>query len=184
VVSGLPEGLSEVVQRMMRKSPEERYATPMQVAQALEPFADGHAGVAIGKGEPPLREPHGVPSEPSLHGVAHRYQSAGSAGPKYSPDVATNPNSRPHAADPAVPLLTPDDDANEPSDEVRLILDTGPELSLSEGRWRRKPQLSAIRSPWVDVARGPVRWLTPFWLWVTSRVGGAAHRFGRDPGDG
>jgi eukaryotic-like serine/threonine-protein kinase len=184
VVSGLPEGLSEVVQRMMRKAPEERYATPMQVARALEPYADGHAGVAIGKGEPPLLEPRGVPAEPPLREVAHRYQPAGSAGLKYAPDVATNPNSRPYAADTGVPLLTPDDDANEPSDEIRLILDTSPELSLSEGRWRPKPPSSATRSHWADVARGPVRWLTPFWLWVTSRVGGAAHRFGRDPGDG
>jgi serine/threonine protein kinase len=184
VVSGLPEGLSEVVQRMMRKAPEERYATPMQVAQALGPYADGRAGVAIGKGEPPLREPLGVPSELPLDDVAHRYQPAGSAGRKYAPDVATNPNSRHYAADPGVPLLTPDDDANEPYDEVRLILDTGPEPPLSEGRWRPKPPLSAIRSPWADVARGPVRWLTPFWLWVTSRAGGAAHRFDRDSGDG
>ena len=45
MVPGLPEGLSEIVQRMMKKSPDERYATPMQVAQALEPYADDHAGV-------------------------------------------------------------------------------------------------------------------------------------------
>src|SRR3954471_19963783 len=30
LVPGLPEGLAEVVRRMMRKSPDERYATPMQ----------------------------------------------------------------------------------------------------------------------------------------------------------
>src|SRR5262249_19209030 len=40
LVPGLPEGLAEVVQRMMQKSPEERFSTPLQVAQALEPFAD------------------------------------------------------------------------------------------------------------------------------------------------
>src|SRR5439155_1357514 len=40
LVPGLPEGLAEVVRRMMRKSPDERYATPMQVAQALEPYSD------------------------------------------------------------------------------------------------------------------------------------------------
>src|SRR5262249_43968357 len=38
VVPGLPPGLAEVVSRMMRKSPDERYASPALVAQALEPF--------------------------------------------------------------------------------------------------------------------------------------------------
>ena len=45
MVSGLPEGLSEVVRRMMKKSPDERYATPMEVAQALEPYEDDYTGV-------------------------------------------------------------------------------------------------------------------------------------------
>jgi hypothetical protein len=31
---------------------------------------------------------------------------------------------------------------------------------------------------------GPVGRLAPFWLWVIRRVGGAAHRFDGDPGDG
>ena len=35
----IPEGLSEVILRMMKKRPEERYQTPAEVAQALEPFA-------------------------------------------------------------------------------------------------------------------------------------------------
>ena len=44
LVPDLPEGLAEVVQRMMHKSPEERYATPLQVAQALEPFLEEYSG--------------------------------------------------------------------------------------------------------------------------------------------
>jgi serine/threonine protein kinase len=39
VALGTPEALAEVVQKMMRKRPEERYQTPLEVAQALEPFA-------------------------------------------------------------------------------------------------------------------------------------------------
>ncbi len=78
VVSGLPEGLSEVVQRMMKKLPEERYATPMQVAHALEPYADGQAGGANGEGEPVL-EPLGVQSAAPLHDVAQRYQPSAPA---------------------------------------------------------------------------------------------------------
>src|SRR5262249_21628990 len=44
LVPGLPEGLIEIVSRMMRKSPDERYAAPMQVAIAMEPYADEYAG--------------------------------------------------------------------------------------------------------------------------------------------
>ena len=39
LVPGVPEGLAEVVRKMMRKHAEERYQTPLEVAQALEPFA-------------------------------------------------------------------------------------------------------------------------------------------------
>jgi serine/threonine protein kinase len=38
LVPGVPEGLNEVVSKMMRKSPEERYQNPLAVAGALEPF--------------------------------------------------------------------------------------------------------------------------------------------------
>ena len=44
LVPGIPEGLSEVVEKMMRKSPDDRYPTPLDVAQALEPFTDTPAG--------------------------------------------------------------------------------------------------------------------------------------------
>src|SRR4051812_46213503 len=43
VAPEVPEGLSEVVRTMMRKSPGDRYATPLTVALALEPFADGQS---------------------------------------------------------------------------------------------------------------------------------------------
>ncbi len=39
LVPGVPEALNEVVRKMMRKSPDERYQTPLELAQALEPFA-------------------------------------------------------------------------------------------------------------------------------------------------
>jgi eukaryotic-like serine/threonine-protein kinase len=179
VVSGLPEGLSEIVERMMKKSPEERYATPMQVAQALEPYASRQGAVATDESEVPLLEPIGIPLAPPLYGVAHQYQPPAQVGPKYHPSVATNRNSTPYA-DSAAPLLTPDDDA----DEVHLILDRAAEESLSEGRPQPGPPSSANRSASADVARRPVRWLAPFWLWITGRGGGASPRFGRDSSDG
>ena len=44
LVPGIPEGLAEVVEKMMRKSPDDRYPTPLDVAQALEPYTDTPAG--------------------------------------------------------------------------------------------------------------------------------------------
>ena len=49
LVPGLPEGLSDVVRRMMQKSPADRYPTPLAVAQALEPFAFGLASTLDGE---------------------------------------------------------------------------------------------------------------------------------------
>src|SRR5208282_4413971 len=39
----------EVVQRMMRKLPEQRYATPLQVAQTLEPFIEEYPRIRDGE---------------------------------------------------------------------------------------------------------------------------------------
>ena len=39
VAPGTPEGLDEVVRKMMKKRLEERFQTPLEVAQALEPYA-------------------------------------------------------------------------------------------------------------------------------------------------
>src|SRR5262249_46515014 len=57
MVPGFPAGLSEIVERMMSKSPEQRYPTPMHVAQALEPYADDRCGVGNRDSEPPVLEP-------------------------------------------------------------------------------------------------------------------------------
>ncbi len=40
LVPGVPEGLAEVVRKMMKKSPDERYASPKELTQALEPYVD------------------------------------------------------------------------------------------------------------------------------------------------
>jgi eukaryotic-like serine/threonine-protein kinase len=45
LVGDLPDGFGDVVRRMMRKGPDDRYATPLQVAQALESFIGAHAEV-------------------------------------------------------------------------------------------------------------------------------------------
>jgi serine/threonine protein kinase len=183
VVSGLSEGLSEVVERMMKKSPEERYATPMQVAQALEPYVDGRASIANAEGETLLLEPLGIQSAAPLHDVAHRHHAGAAAHQNLPGGVATNPNSRPASAA-AASLLTPDANADETSDEVRLILDPDPERAHNAGPAQPHLPSSANGSMPADVATGRVGWLAPFWLRVISRFGGAAHRNSHDSGDG
>ncbi len=41
IVPGIPEGLVEVVRKMMSKQPEDRYQSPKDVAHALEPYVEG-----------------------------------------------------------------------------------------------------------------------------------------------
>jgi serine/threonine-protein kinase len=50
IVPGLPGGLGDVVRTMMRKLPDERYSSPSQVVQVLEPYIDDGAG--FGRIEP------------------------------------------------------------------------------------------------------------------------------------
>jgi eukaryotic-like serine/threonine-protein kinase len=140
IVPGLPEGLSEIVRRMMKKSPDERYATPMQVAQALRQYEGARKGVENGEAKPRIFQPLLVGPAPLLSDV-------------------------PGDADPALPLLTPDDSYDEIADEVRLILDHNPEHSSSEGHSRPEPRSSTEVSASADLAAGPVAWLPSFWLW-------------------
>ena len=65
LIPGFPEGLAAVISRMMRKSPDERYATPMQVVQALGPYTEEALTVAnpgVGLSPVSLAEPKPAPS--------------------------------------------------------------------------------------------------------------------------
>jgi serine/threonine protein kinase len=54
LIPDTPTGFVEVVRRMMRKQPDERYATPLQVAQALEPFVEEYSRIRESVGNIPL----------------------------------------------------------------------------------------------------------------------------------
>ena len=170
MVRGLPEGLSRIVERMMKKSPDERYATPLQVAQALEHYADDYAGIANGEGRPPLLEPLAFEPAPPLSDVAHRLEAKPAValveadGSETAPRVASNPDSRHYAADPAAPLLTPDDESDETGD-VRLFLDPDPKPTMSGGQSQSEPQSPADDAASADVAARPPGRLAPLWLW-------------------
>ncbi|HYO23578.1 MAG TPA: protein kinase, partial [Lacipirellulaceae bacterium] len=49
-VQPIPKKLWEVLRKMMAKRPEDRYATPAEVAAALSPFAEGHQLAALVRG--------------------------------------------------------------------------------------------------------------------------------------
>jgi serine/threonine-protein kinase len=175
LVPGFPAGLSEVVQRMMKKSPADRYATPIQVAHALEPYQDIYAGFGAGAGEPPILQPIGAGPAPSSgelaqphlsgHAAAAGGAAAAPAGVGSSGGVATPPDRGSYDDEPADPILTPDDDYDGSTDEVRLILDPDPELASGGGPSRYGTPSSADDRTVASPA-APVRRLTPFWLWT------------------
>jgi hypothetical protein len=155
---------------MMRKSPDERYPTPMQVAQALERYADDYPGLGYDRDEPPLLEPLEIEPAPTSSDVPHRYDAkpavalVGAAGRETPRRAATNPDSRHYAADSATSLLTPDDDFDR-TEEVRPILTPDPEPTTSGGQSRTEPRSPTDGSAPPDITARPPGWLAVFWLW-------------------
>lgn len=175
VVPGFPEGLSEVIRRMMRKSPADRYATPLEVAQVLEPYQDERAEA----GESPILVPLVVGMSPAAGDVV-RQQAAddaaasaeASAAPAEAeaPDpVAWRSDSGPHPVESGAPILTPDDDYEASSEEVRLILEPDPELFSDGG-------LTPVGTPGsaAGAATGPLDRRTPIWVWALVALAAAA----------
>ncbi len=199
LMPGLSAGLAAVVGRMMRKSPNERYATPSLVAQALEPFESESRCVEDGKVlAGPIRQPavesspkapqffdelpQFVPEAPaalveavaapaSLQAVAMRHTDAG---PSSSPriDAAESPGS----------TLTPTNDAAVSDPDFPVLVDLGPEPSLSEGLVRSKSRFPNVFSTTTGLATTPHTpvsnsetstnetsarplWPPPIWLW-------------------
>jgi serine/threonine protein kinase len=179
IAPGIPEGLSEIVQRMMKKRPDERYATPLEVASALAPYEGADSAFGSRDTEQPLLEPLGDWSEPRLNDAAHRREvapasylvkvPAAHAGLGSPPLVTGNPDSATYANDPAAPVLTPDDDFDETGEEVRLILDTDPEGWLSDSQARSGAGSWKDGSTSAEVAPGPAR-LARFWPWVLAML--------------
>jgi serine/threonine-protein kinase len=206
---GLPLGLAEVVRTMMRKAPEDRFAAPLLVAQALEPFADDSLGGAV-RVEPARAQPR-PEAQPRRPGDPRRAAAAGGttersptpasprsdeaeavatprvpAGPP--PDApapkaaaqadGTAPRPGADADEAAIPLLTPVDEPATDAGEVPLLLDFGPEPSLSEAMTRprsRFPSVFPLGSGSVftpggagsdtSTSDGGAWWPAPAWLW-------------------
>ncbi len=141
ILPDFPEGLAAVIDRMMRKSPDERYATPMQVAQALEPYTEEVAIPALIKTEPAIGHLSAAPlavTEPGSGGSSG--ESKGIAG-------------------------TPTADNDHSDAEFPVFVDLGPEPLLSEGLSRPKPRSSFDHSTSSIAAATPARRWTSLMLW-------------------
>jgi len=178
---GLSPGLAEIVRRMMKKSPDERYATPMQVAQALEPYSEEYAG---GDDDDTSRIRRKQTAEAAaLTPRTDQAEVRTAVGPAIQPDpgllqtvavpsdlnspstAATDPRSVGNTAEPATALLTPDDGTDETKAATPFVLNLGPEPSLSEGLSRPK---SRSVSDFTALAAGNLalaRWPAHYRLW-------------------
>ena len=172
LVPNLAPGLSEVVRRMMCKSPEDRYATPLQVAQALEPYEDEYLIATNGDNEPHATPEIGVVSATAAvvdtalkEGAESRTSAlavAESARLKTLPDPAVNHNAESSVRVPST-VFTPDSgQGSDPEFPVDLIL--APEPSLTEGLSRPKTRSSASQSDSSSEINLLLR-LPRNWLW-------------------
>src|SRR5271157_1316348 len=185
----------EVVQRMMRQLPDERCATPLQVAQALEPFIEEYPRIRDGEPVPvplivdePAEQP--VVSPPVLAEVQadalppalvlQPQLAAGSGRQPSSPSPSPELGRGRPAAAPS--FLTPvsDNESNSSTEDIPLILDLGPEPSLTDSLSRSrswfgsdKPvrtqgataSASQEQMPVADHLRGLLSWQSHPWLW-------------------
>jgi serine/threonine protein kinase len=167
LVPGLPDGLADVVDRMMKKSPDERFATPMQVIHALDSYIDGPApgenrdSAALLDQETmarvvEIRSPSAddlsvnlSPDPNALAGSDLPKTVAVLDGAERPPQTATETGSRGNADVVAKSLLSPPADNDAIDQGFPLIVDLGPEPSLGEGVGRMKPRSNAdpLQSP-------------------------------------
>ena len=184
-----------VVQRMMRKLPDERYATPLRVAHALEPFIEEDPRIRNGEPAPvplivdePAEQP--VVSPPVLVEV-----QAGTLPPalELQPQLTAGSGRQPSSPSPSLELgrgrpaaapsfLTPvsDNEGNSSTQDIPLILDLGPEPSLTDSLSRSKSwfrsdkpvrtqgaaaSASHEQVPVADHLRGLLSLQSHPWLW-------------------
>ena len=84
-VPGLPSGLAEIVHRLMAKAPGDRFPTPLAVAEALEPFAEGAGSISSLMDRPPAGDPLGASHSPVDFDVAEGPSRGQSSKPEPAP---------------------------------------------------------------------------------------------------
>ncbi|MFO0954578.1 MAG: serine/threonine-protein kinase [Isosphaeraceae bacterium] len=79
--TAVPAGLAEVVVRMMKKAADERYATPLDLARALEPYATDRSPDEFAPPEPP----EGLTRDGVSRSTSSAIQTPGSQPPAFEP---------------------------------------------------------------------------------------------------
>jgi serine/threonine protein kinase len=127
LVPDVPDGLDAVVRRMMEKDPDRRYATPHDVATALEPFAiDDRTPFPVKQRSRPAVEPD--TSE------APTTSSEGELSVVVSRDIARAPARGIGAGKQAgVSPTLASQNASDPDMATLLSVDVGPDVPLSHG---------------------------------------------------
>ncbi len=177
MVPGLPEGLGEIVRRMMRKSPDDRFATPLHVVQVLEQYADetpftlnneGEAlpSPAAGRDAEPAKSSSSPTPEPAREPAPPTAQVepappliktiAAIDRPETPPITMTETGSDPAANETRATPERPSYDYGESDPDFPLFVELDPELSLRDGLLRPKPG-SARPAPYRQRAMRPRR---------------------------
>jgi serine/threonine-protein kinase len=166
LVPDLSPDLAEIVARMMSKSPDQRYAAPIQVAQALRPFEIGsncivHSTEGIGPvrgivDHRPPESPRFVP-EPRLPvGKVVRPGVASLQTTSTERSIARGPaRSEIDAAEPPASMVGPDKDVGSSDPDLTFFVDLGPEPSLSEQLSRAKSRFRHMFSTSTGSAATP-----------------------------
>jgi len=188
-VPGLSAALAEVVARMMQKAPDDRYATPLLVAQALQPFESEANCFEHGKDmiadviDSPRRSQQFLDESPaSLTKVfaapAVSLQTAQTGRAIAESALAAKIN----AAESPASSVTPVNDAGLSDPDFPFPVDLGPEPSLSKGLSRAKSRFAHVFSTTARSAttsrppvpetvtstrsdRPRVPWWLPIWFW-------------------
>jgi serine/threonine-protein kinase len=165
-VPGLPDGLAAVIEKMMRKAPDERYPTPKDVAQALEPYTDSPAGTLYGGpgaavrggGRSAMTETQVVDSQPMVGPAPPPTQvtarPVGEVAAMLTSRAAA-PASAPRPALVPAPASVPPPAPARPGakwDDLGLGIDLGPVPSLTEGLQSGKKR---SRPPSSEIGQSP-----------------------------
>ena len=164
LVPGIPEGLSEIVEKMMRKSPDDRYPTPLDVAQALEPYTDTPAGTMYaspgssavrGGGRSAMTETQVVDAPRMVTGPAPPVTQMATRLVDEAPTLPISAKSSSTATKPSPAAGTGSTSrSNENWGDLALGIDLGPEPSLTEGLQSGKKK-SRLSSSGISAAPEP-----------------------------
>ncbi len=193
LVPDVPEGLAAVVARMMRKSPDDRYATPLELAQALEPFADVAPGPDSGSTPAPGRAR--VAARGERHG-GHRPRRA-TATRRPVPAPAAPPVVAGGAVLWDVPAAVVEATLGTPASTDAVLgfdlgVNLGPEAPLSQKATPTEPTPAPSRRPKPEPKPKPPRPTRPprprrhpaFWEAPACRARPRTHPSGNDDGLG